>query len=187
MLIKCTICAAENDVKGETGERCFNCDNDLPIVARQTSRNGQSERSEGSIYGFFAATYAFIFVVGLGGYLLAMVDSNAQFETNPFLLFLTFIAVTHLVIIKRIDNIAGIYKGSKRYNFPRFVLLYGIVALIVYHIATSNGAGDKNKVFHLIMMMPSLMLFYTYYFGKRRNSFFYAGEAVQRRRGRTQF
>lgn len=178
MQISCKVCGAENEVKDATDIRCFNCDNDLPIRVSQASHVKQWERGGGSVYGFFAAAYAFMFMLGLGFFLLALFDSDPATQDNAFLLFLTMIAVTHLIIIKNVQHIVGIYKGSNRYNFPRFILLWGIIGLFGYHIATATEPEDKNKIFYLSMMMPSLMLFYTYYFGKKstgfnRFSFFY--------------
>ncbi len=182
MQIKCKICGAEN---GEIGadSRCYNCDNDLPI--RHSSQPGQKERNTGSVYAFFIGTYVFIFMIGAIGYLLETLDNAPEVHTDAFSLFLAMIAAIHLMIVKRIENIEGLYKGQKRYNFSRFVILYGLVGLIIYHMV-NNGLGDKNKVFYLMMMIPSLILSYTYYFGKRCGSFFYPSERHGRRarRGR---
>lgn len=164
----CKICGAENLTGDDISGRCYNCDNDLPSTANG-SRSGKRGQSEDSIYAVFAGFYALLFMFGLGCYLLSAIDSDPGEGTGPVCLALTMIAVLHGILVKRVENIVGYYKGPKRYTIQRHILLYGIIGLIIYEVTTYEVPSDKDRVFYLLMMMQSLMLFYTYYYGKKSN------------------
>jgi len=171
MLAICKVCGAENIVEGDTVVQCYNCDNDLPGTANAASRSTKTDRCDDSIHGAIAAVYFFIFILGLGSYLLAMVDRDPQSDMLcfPFVI----IAIVHLFLIKHVNNISGFYKGPRRHNIVRRFLLYGIIGLFVCEIVTTNDSCDKNRVLSLLTMMSSLMLFYAYYFGKKTSAFNY--------------
>ena len=167
----CKVCGAENLVENDMIGRCYNCDNDLcgtPNKALGTRKEG---RGADSIYGAFAMFYALIFMLGLACYLLSIFDAEPQIDMLS--LCLTMIAVIHIIVIKRIDKIVGFYKGPNRYNILRRLLLYGIIGLIIYEISTIRASDNKDRILYLLMMMQSLMLFYTYYFGKKCTGFNY--------------
>lgn len=104
---------------------------------------------------------------GLGCYL------SGEPQMDGLCLALTFIAVFHLMVIKRMEKITGFYKGPNRYKMLRRILLYAIIGLFLYELTMHREQFQTEKMLYLLMMMQSLMLFYTYCFGKKYTGFNY--------------
>ncbi len=162
----CKICGAENLYEGGAIERCHNCDNDLNVAASVSLQKSKAG-SDDSIYKVFSAFYGFVFLFGLGCYL------NGEPHMDGLCLALTFIGIFHFMVIKRMDKITGFYKGPSRYNMLRRMVLYAIIGLFLYKLAMLRETGNKEQIYYLLMMMQSLMLFYTYCFGKKYTGFSY--------------
>jgi len=163
----CKVCGAENPAIDDMNGRCFNCDNDLNGTVTDVSRTSKDGRYGDSIYKTFAVFYVFVFLLGLGCYL------NGEPQMDGLCLALTFIGIFHLMLIQRMDKITGFYKGPNRYNMLRRIVLYAIIGLFFYNIAMHKVPANKEQILYLVMMIQSLMLFYTYCFGKKHTDFNY--------------
>ncbi|WP_223912988.1 hypothetical protein [Geobacter sp. AOG1] len=164
--IYCTVCGAENDIEQGGPSFCYNCDNELSGKVHIT------EASQGSVDDMikrtFACVYFAIFILSTIGFLLSLGDTGSTSSAADLMLLIPMLF--HFIWVKWAREITGVYKGKNRYVFLRSIILYSIITLTIYAVITIKNMDSVGLIF---LMLFSLILFYSYFFGKKNTGWNY--------------
>jgi len=164
--IYCSVCGAENDMEQGGAPFCYNCDNQLN---RKIKVTGDSQGSvDDMIKSTFAWLYLVIFILSSIGFLLSLGDTGST-SNNAAIMFLMPM-VFHFIWVKWAREITGVYKGKNRHVFLRSTVLYSVVTLTIYEVIKIHNMDSVELVF---LMLFSLILFYSYFFGKKNTGWNY--------------
>lgn len=166
--IYCNICGAENEIKGSTASFCYNCDNALGGKACVGETNISVSDTLSRIFAYF---YLVIFAISSLGYLLSIGDATSASSAagTMFLIPIVF----HSIWTKWAEEIKGVYKGKNRFVFVRSLVLYSVITLTIYEIITFKIHKNMDRIDLVFLMLFSLILFYSYFFGKKHTIFNY--------------
>jgi hypothetical protein len=158
--IYCSVCGAENDIEQGGPSFCYNCDNELNGKVRVT---GESQGSvDDMIKRTFAWLYFVIFILSSIGFLLSLGDTGSTSSAAAIMFLMPM--VFHFIWVKWATEITGVYKGKNRHVFLRSTVLYSVVTLTIYEVINIHNMNSVGLVF---LMFFSLILFYSYFFGKK--------------------
>lgn len=164
--IYCAVCGAENDTEQGGPSFCYNCDNELSGKIRVT------RESQGSVDDMikrtFACLYFVIFILSSIGFLLSLGDTGSTSSAAEIMFLMPMIF--HFTWVKWAREITGVYKGKKRYVFLRSIILYSVMALTICAVITIKNMDSVGLIF---LMLFSLILFYSYFFGKKNTGWNY--------------
>lgn len=182
-ILICKICGAENHFKDGDGEvsegRCENCDNDLLQKTSDVPSANDPFLLEKTINAALAKLYLFSFISTSILYCLSYIGVSPNLDALGSDIIIVYCLMTipisfHLTWYIWTSDVDGVYKGANLHNLERITLLLAVIALTIFENYTlkSQSGGDDKPILTLLMSF-SLILFYTHYFGKKRNYLFY--------------